>query len=283
VHGKSSEGGPRVNDREFAYLKQVIRKVLNFDAESYRSTQMRRRLSAFMLRRGEGSVAMLCKRLQADYRLRDELMSLLTINVSEFFRDPAQFELLQQVILPALAANGATVRMWSAGCAQGEEPYTLAMLCDILGISTRADILATDIDTDALTQAKAGGPYTLAHVRKTPPEFLRHYIEETPNGYFVRDAIRRRVRFARHDLITGPIGRQFDFISCRNVTIYFTPEVKTQLIKKFFGALRPGGYLFIGGAESLLGSEGAGFSRIAGNVYQRISQPAKQPAVGART
>lgn len=271
-----------MNDREFAYLKSVILKELGFDAESYRTTQMRRRLTGFVQRWAQGNVGLLCKRLRSDDHLREELLRLLTINVSEFFRDPLQFELIREVVLPDLLAARPGVRIWSAGCAGGEEPYTLAIICDSIGIGPSAEILGTDIDPDALARAQAGGPYPAAHLRKAHPAVRERYFEETPGGYYLRDPVRRRVRFARHDLITDRMTHQFDLIACRNVTIYFTSEVKARLIRSFHGCLRPGGYLFIGGAESLLGPESEGFSRVAGNFYQRKTVLQGRPALGAQ-
>jgi chemotaxis protein methyltransferase CheR len=271
-----------MNDREYAYLKHAIRKELGFDADSYRSAQMRRRLSGFVERRAGGNVSLVCKRLHSDPDLRGALLRLVTINVSEFFRDPAQFVLLQDIVLPDLAARNQSVRIWSAGCSHGEEPFTIAILCERAQIGARVDILATDIDAESLATARAGGPYTAQQLRKMPARLVPEYFNQSPRGYMLRESTRRRVRFLKHDLLSDPAPHQFDLIVCRNVTIYFTQEVKAQLIRRFFASLRPGGYLFIGGAESLLGAEAEGFSRIAGNFYRKDVQHARQAALSAR-
>jgi chemotaxis protein methyltransferase CheR len=257
-----------MTDLEYAYLKRRIRRLLDFNVDEYRPQQMRRRLEQLVGRRAPG-VALFVRALESDPGPLDELRRLLTINVSEFFRDPAQFAVIADQVLPELLDGRSRVEVWSAGCARGQEPYTLAMIADELGAAPRVKILATDIDQEALAHAMAGGPYLPAEVRQLPEQWLQACCTATAEGAFVTDALRRRVDFALHDLLADPYPLGLDLIVCRNVTIYFTPETKQRLVRQFLDSLREGGFLFIGGAEALVGADLAGFQRINGGIYQK--------------
>lgn len=192
-----------MDDREFALLKKTIAAVLRIDIDAYKSQQMRRRLEAHVVRYGGGNVTAFCRRLGTDPASREALRAMLTINVTEFFRDPAQFDRLAADILPALLRQSGRLNIWSAGCSYGAEPYSVAILLHELKAADRARILATDLDHEALARARAGGPYLPAELRNVRPGWLRRYFTQDGEGYRVIPEL-RRLEIRELDLLTGP-------------------------------------------------------------------------------
>lgn len=186
----------------------------------------------------------------------DEALRLLervTIKVSRFYRNGATFELLRREIIPAFARSGRPVRLWSAGCGFGEEAYSLAMLLEAADVTGYVE--ASDIDPAALAAA-AIAVYPPEALAELPAEFIARYLEPVCVGqraaYRVRDILRRRVRFSRHDLTAGvapPGGERFDLVCCRNVFIYLQRNVQQQALRGVCDALVPGGFLCLGEAE----------------------------------
>jgi chemotaxis protein methyltransferase CheR len=199
---------------------------------------------------------------------------MLTINVSEFFRDPQQFERLRSQILPELLAGGAKVKIWSAACSHGEEPYSVAIILHELNAVHRASILATDIDRVVLARARAGGPYQRGDMRNVSPKQLQDYFTKTGDDYTVVDTMRRRIDFRELNLLADRFDQGFDLIICRNVMIYFSDETKQRLFERFNRALNPRGVLFVGGTEALLGPDTRGFERLGGNFYRKAADVA---------
>jgi chemotaxis protein methyltransferase CheR len=259
-----------VNDAQYFMVKKRVRDLLQIDLDAYKPQQMRRRIDRFVQRRAGDDVAVYCRALEHDGQALDDLRSMLTINVSEFVRDPAQFERLQEELLPPMLARRDRLRVWSAACSHGAEAYTLAMILDELS-APAARVLGTDIDRRMIERARAGGPYAPHELRNLSPSRLRRFFEVTPEGIFVRAALRQRVHFAEHDLLGEPPEGEYDLIACRNVLIYFTAETKRALCGRLRAALRDDGVLFVGGTEGLLGPESAGFQRIGGNFYRRTA------------
>jgi two-component system, chemotaxis family, CheB/CheR fusion protein len=196
--------------------------------------------------------------LEVDPEEFTHLFNTILINVTGFFRDPLAWEYLAAEVLPRLAADkrdGEPIRVWSAGCASGEEAYTLAMaIAEALGPETvkeRVKIYATDVDEDALNQARQAR-YTAKQVESLPPELLERYFERNGHGYVFSKELRRSVIFGRHDLIQdAPISR-IDLLVCRNTLMYLNSDTQAHVLARFNFALREGGYLFLGKAEMLL-------------------------------
>ncbi|HEV3496757.1 MAG TPA: CheR family methyltransferase, partial [Actinomycetes bacterium] len=186
------------------------------------------------------------------------LFNTILINVTNFFRDPPTWEFLGAEILPRLAdgrLDGEPIRMWSAGCASGEEAYSLAMAAaEALGpdvVRERVKIYATDVDEQALNQARQAR-YSPRQVEGVPPELLERYFERDGQGYVFSKDLRRSVVFGRHDLIQdAPISR-IDLLVCRNTLMYLNSETQSHVLARFSFALREGGYLLLGKAEMLL-------------------------------
>lgn len=258
-----------MDDQEYQYLKRKILKLINVNLDSYKSQQMRRRLNMFLAHTEAKNVVDYTHMLERNQNMLDELRSFLTINVSQFFRDPSPFEQLRRLILPQLLQNSPRLNIWSAGCSHGEEPYSIAMILESISPYHHHRILATDIDEGALNQAKAGGPYTPDAVKNVSSIFLRRYFIASNGGYLVSDKIRQRVVFRQQNLLCDAFGQGFDLIICRNVTIYFTEEAKRELNQRFYHSLKDGGVLFIGGTEVMLDIASAGFKGLAVSFYQK--------------
>jgi chemotaxis protein methyltransferase CheR len=186
-----------------------------------------------------------------------EMIDALTTNKTSFFREPAHFEYLQRTLIPQWAAQTAPLRLWSAGCSSGEEPYSIAMtLRDGFPDVSRRDIriLATDLSQHMLDQGELA-QYTQAAVGGLAANLVsRHFQRESPGFLRVRDDLRSMVQFAQLNLQDPwPMKGPFAAIFCRNVMIYFDKATQQELIPRFHRLLAPGGHLFIGHSESLSG------------------------------
>ena len=265
-----------LDDRDFTLLKARIESLLGLNLNDYKPVQVRRRLDAFISRRGFVSAAAFASHVARDAPLREALHDMLTINVTEFFRDTAQWQELQRTVLPQIAAAARSPRIWSAGCSNGGEAYTVAILLAELGIRPRGCILGTDIDRKVLAQARQGGPYTATDIRSVPTPYLQNYFQADGNEHKIAASLRRQVAFREFNLLTGRFDSGFDLILCRNVIIYFTDAVKKELLARFHASLAPDGVLFIGATESILGADALGYERLGGNFYRK--RPAGQIA-----
>jgi chemotaxis protein methyltransferase CheR len=189
---------------------------------------------------------------------RSDMIDSLTTNKTSFYREGAHFEYLQDTVLPRLFGAGDRVRIWSAGCSSGEEPYTLAMLLHEVvrdPVQRGARILATDLSSKVLATAREA-QYAEAATAELPWQGAERYFTRVNAGggraMRVRDDVRSLVRFARLNLIeTWPMAHPFQVIMCRNVMIYFDKDVQQRLVQRFWELLVPGGHLFVGHSESL--------------------------------
>lgn len=258
-----------MDDITFARLTQHLDQELGLDLTAYKQQQMRRRVGTFLGRHNISGPDELVERLQAEADLLHALRDMLTINVTEFFRDTAQWDLLERRVLPSLLEGRRSVKVWSAGCSRGQEPLSLAIVLDRLGALRASRILATDFDHASLARARAGGPYAAHEMSGVSAEDRERYFVATPEGDIARPLLLASVRFKELNLLRDPFDRSFDLIVCRNVMIYFEGQVKTDLIQRFQQSLRPGGVLFIGATEALLGPDLEGFERVGGNFYRR--------------
>jgi len=199
--------------------------------------------------------------LETDEAEFKELMNLVTINETSFFRFPAQFDALRDRVIPEILENKPSIsksfRVWSAGCSTGEEPYTVGMsLLDaqLAERGFRPEVLGTDVSTAALDRAREG-VYQARSIENLSIEHRRRYFEQLGRSIRVAEPVRDLVEFSYHNLIKEPyplvLMGNWDVIFCRNVTIYFRLESTRRVVHNFFDSLNPGGYLFIGHSETL--------------------------------
>jgi chemotaxis protein methyltransferase CheR len=254
-------------------LTRDVKPLLGIDLSQYRPNQIWRRVVGFATSNGCASPDDLVVRAKTDLKLRAAFKDMLTINVSEFFRDPAVWERFMSGVVEPLVASQSTVRVWSAGCSAGYEPYTMAMLFRQASPTVRLQIMATDLDETILGIARAGS-YTAAQVAGVSPARRARYFNATATGYEVKPEIRALVRFTKHDLLRDPMPTAFDVIVCRNVVIYFTDAAKAKLFRGFAEALRPHGTLLIGATEAIAGASGLGLTLKSPGFYGRSAEAA---------
>ena len=249
-------------ERAFRALTEKITQARGVSCDAYKDRCLRRRIAVRMRARGVHSFTDYSRLLDSDGHEYDRLLDALTINVTKFFRNNEAWAALAPYLAERWKARSGAVAVWSAGCASGEEPYTIAAALAETARTTgtsdwlpRARVLATDIDRQSLERATAAR-YAAAAFSETPAEVLRRWIEpaaadgtRTPVA-----AVRGLVTVQRHDLTTGrPPGGPFDLVVCRNVVIYFDRGTQERLFQVFANALRPEGLLLLGKVETLLG------------------------------
>jgi two-component system CheB/CheR fusion protein len=228
-----------------------------FDFTAYKRASLLRRLLVRMQPLGLNSFAAYLRLLEADPEEFSRLFNTILINVTGFFRDGAGWDALRDQVIPGMRGKpGATdpIRVWSAGCASGEEPYSVAMvLAEALGLEQfrdRVKIYATDVDEEALSQGRhaAYGPRTVENV---PRPLLERYFDQVNDRFVVRKDIRRSVIFGRHDLIQDAPVSRINLLLCRNCLMYFHSEAQHRMLARFHFALVAGGVLWLGKAETL--------------------------------
>ncbi|MEI7987783.1 MAG: protein-glutamate O-methyltransferase CheR [Chloroflexota bacterium] len=249
----------------YVKIKKAVKDILDIDLEYYKDQQMRRRLDSWLVRCGAPSWDEYFKRIRTDKEEFLRFRNYLTINVSAFFRDMERWQSLRETVLPRLfketliSRPGGGLRIWSAGCSIGDEPYTLAMILDEMAPARKHYILATDLDRGALAKAIARGPYTTEDIQNVST--AQRNANFAPGGppFYINEKTSKRIEFREHNMITGAYEKDFDLIVCRNVVIYFTSETKDLLYKKFHGSLREGGVLFVGATEIIPRPQDIGF------------------------
>lgn len=256
-------------DEDFYRFVADIRRTTSIDLSQYKEGQMRRRLTTLRLKYGFADFASYFAELSKNPRLRNEFLDRMTINVSEFWRNPNRWQVLMDRFFPEMVGSSPRLRVWSAACSTGEEPYTIAMILDRLGHLDRSSILATDIDEGVLAKAKQG-VYLERSLRDVPKDFAKEYFKPEDGAFTVSDRLKRAVRFEKQNLLLDPFGGEFDLIVCRNVMIYFTEEAKQGLYAKFAKALKPGGILFVGSTEQIFSPGQYGLASADTFFYRRM-------------
>ena len=260
-------------------LLDYLKRSRGFDFTGYKKTTLSRRIEKRMAAVDCETFAEYQDYLEVNPREFTELFNTILINVTSFFRDPLAWDFLATDVVPRLLEEhprGEPIRVWSAGCASGEEAYTVAIvLAEAMGsdeFKARVKIYATDLDDDALAAARHG-VYTSDALKPVPEALIEKYFEPNSRGLGFRPDLRRAIIFGRNDLIAdAPISR-IDLLVCRNVLMYFTPEAQGHILERFNFALNPTGYLFLGKSEMLI-SHGELFSpynlkwRIFRKVYR---------------
>jgi len=249
------------NEIAFTNLKELICDKTGVDCRNYKDNYLRRRIELRMKARGIGSsYHEYCTFLEKNPSEYKTLMDGITINVTEFFRDTETFnffkgEVLPQVLSEKRKRKSAIVRIWSAGCSIGEEPYTISIILhEQLGAALNNFIIsihATDIDGKALSVARTGvyEPQALKNMSKS---HISKYFDSDENGkYHIKDKVKHLVRFQQHDLFSDKKFSHFDVIFCRNVMIYFGKDFQNRLLPDFYNALNLGGYLILGRTETM--------------------------------
>jgi chemotaxis protein methyltransferase CheR len=255
-------------ENEIRILGRWIYNEFHIDISAYKSNQMNRRLTNLMARSGASSVGDYIRMLERNPKLKQKLADFITINVSEFFRNKELFDDLQDKIDKLLLKEKPRIKIWSAACSNGAEPYSITIIMDRLTPGVKHSILATDVDATILEAAKKG-EYTANDVKNVDNLTLQRYFKKVGDKYILNEDIKNRVRFKKHDLILDPYESGFDLIVCRNVVIYFTQDVKDAIYKKFYDSLNDGGLLFVGATETIYNYKDFGFGKASTFIYQK--------------
>lgn len=253
---------------DYTVFKQIVGNLCGVDLSQYKSQQMDRRIKSLMESRGIASYEEYLGLLKKNPVCFKEFVDRLTINVSEFFRNPQRFEELQDKYLPELLSRNYRILVWSAGCSNGSEPYSISLIAHELQASKRIHILATDIDAEILHKA-GEGVYNANDVKSLSPLLLNKYFTCEDGTYYLVPEIKETIEFKRHNLLKDDYPGQLDLILCRNVVIYFTEEAKNNMYHRFFASLKPGGYLLVGGTEPILNYREIGFEYVSTSFYQK--------------
>lgn len=267
----SSGNSPEFPLEEFNWFLEKVKKTFNFDLTGYKPHRVKRRIEMLIRKYNLGSYKEYYELISKDEKKREEFFDKMTINVTEFFRNPEKWWELRDKFLPQLLKeSGTKFKAWSAGCSTGEEPYSLAILLEELRAPSGAKVHATDIDIGVLTKARLG-EYEERSFVNTPPQYLKKYFEITNKGtYKVKQNVKNRVIFKRHNLLQDKFDTGYDLILCRNVVIYFELETKMELYEKFAKALRSGGLLFVGSTERIFNYRQLGFEVASPFIYRKL-------------
>jgi chemotaxis protein methyltransferase CheR len=251
-------------------FKQSIYDMTKIDLNSYKERQMKRRIEALIAKYGINSYADYVIKLKTDKVAFDEFINYITINVSEFFRNPEQWALLEKEVFPYLMDHfGKELKIWSAACSTGDEPYSLAILLSKFLPLNKIKIYATDIDKRVMEKASAG-LYHVKSLKALPEEFLnKYFVKINDRTYQISDAIKSCVEFKQHDLLKDTYPSNCDLIVCRNVLIYFTDEAKTKIYTDFHKALKKDALLFVGSTEQIIQAQQIGFTNYKSFFYKK--------------
>lgn len=259
----------------YTQVKASIKQRLRIDLENYKAEQMKRRLDSWLVRSHASTWNDYFDTLSGDTGELEKFRNYLTINVTEFFRDQNRWNTLRDEVMPYLIKSAKEdhfrdeLKLWSAGCSIGAEPYTIAILMAGAYPRQKYSLLATDLDRGALMKARSRGPYKPEDIHNLDPIQRQQYISSAA-PYYVNESLQQRIRFEEHDLLATKFDLGFDLIVCRNVVIYFTAEAKDALYAKFSAALRPGGVLFLGGTEIISGASKFGLQNFNISFYRKL-------------
>ncbi len=255
-------------DHDYQLFVQGLKQILHIDLHFYKEKQMKRRLTSLRDKLGYDNFQSFLADIRQSRSLQDVVLKRITINVTEFYRNPEQWNTLRTRILPRIFSEKKRLVCWSSACSTGEEPYTLAMVLEDAGVR-HYEILATDIDPFVLEKAKEA-IYPAQAIKNLPPEKRQAYF--IPNGDVVslrKEHFKGKIRFRKLDLLHEIFPKGFDLILCRNVVIYFTDEAKDHLYRKLSDSLAPNGFLFVGSTEQIFHPHQYGLNSVAPFFYQR--------------
>jgi chemotaxis protein methyltransferase CheR len=267
-----------ITEKEFGQLSQYIKDNYGINLKAEKKMLVIGRLQNVLLEHNFESFSQYYQYVISDKsgKAASILINKITTNHTYFMREKNHFEYLRDTVLPYWAKNitDKDFRIWSAGCSSGEEACTLAMILDVFFSEKKLwwdkKILATDISEKVLSIAREG-IYQKDKISSLPEAWKRNYLQSYDEENLIfADKIRNEIIYRKFNLMDKvfPFKRKFHVIFCRNVMIYFDSKTKTELVRKFYNSMEPGGYLFIGHSESLTG-ENVGFRYIMPSVYRK--------------
>lgn len=252
-------------------FKDLIYKLTSINLNAYKERQMKRRIDALIAKNKISSYIEYVDTIKKNPIMFEEFINYLTINVSEFYRNPEQWNLLEKEILPYLFNKfGNNLKIWSAACSTGDEPYSLVMLLSKFMPLSKIKVIATDIDKQVLDKARLG-LYNIKSLKELPKEFVSKYFREVNDKTLqISDSIKNCVEFKQHNLLKDEYPKQCDLIVCRNVLIYFTEDAKDDIYKKFNMALNKDAILFVGSTEQIIQPQNMQFTSYKSFFYKKM-------------
>lgn len=254
---------------DYEYFKKEVYALTKIDLNAYKEKQMKRRIDTLIAKHKVDGYDKFVLKLKEDKTVFDDFVNYLTINVSEFYRNPEQWELMDKEIIPELIQNfGKNLKIWSAACSTGDEPYSLVMAFSRHIPLNQIKIIATDIDKQVIEKAKLG-LYNDKSIQSVPDDLKKKYFIQVGPSYKISDEIKSRVEFKQHNLLKDPYPENCDLIVCRNVLIYFTEEAKDEIFMKYNASLKEKGILFIGSTEQIMNYKELNYDRKNSFFYRK--------------
>ncbi len=248
-----------ISKPEFALFRDYLERVCGILLGDNKEYLVVSRLRGLMKEKELTSLNDLVKKIELDSRLREEVVDAMTTNETLWFRDAHPFKILQNRLLPEICESQRSIEIWCAASSTGQEPYSISMILEEFkrshpGKLMTEKIMATDISSSALTTARAAQYDQLALGRGMPDDLLKRYFSQNDDGWKLNQNVANRVQFRMLNLLHSYslLGR-FDIVFCRNVLIYFSSDVKKDILTRIHGTLKPGGYLLLGASEALSG------------------------------
>ena len=256
---------------DYEYFKKAVYDLTKIDLNAYKEKQMKRRIDTLISKNKIVGYDKYIAAIKSDNKMFEEFVNYLTINVSEFYRNPDQWELLDKDIFPDLIKRyGRNLKIWSAACSTGDEPYTIAMILSEYVPLSKIRIIASDLDEDVLAFAK-DGIYPAKSLSDLPKKYLdKHFKKVDESHYAISPEIKKCVEFKKHNLLKDRYFQHVHMIVCRNVVIYFTDEAKDQVYENFHSSLVDDGILFIGSTEQILHAKELGFESMRTFFYKKM-------------
>ena len=237
---------------DYEAFKRSVLDMTKIDLNAYKEKQMRRRIDTLINKYKMSGYEEFLKALKTDAKIFEDFVNYLTINVSEFYRNTDQWELMDKQYIPELISKfGTNLKIWSAACSTGDEPYSLVMALSRHLPLSQIKIYATDLDKQVLAAAKMG-LYSEKSIANVPSDLKAKFFTKVGASYQISNEVKARVEFKEHNLLKDAYPNRCHFIICRNVLIYFTEEAKDDIFKKFSAALVKDGILFIGSTEQIM-------------------------------
>lgn len=254
---------------DYEYFKREIQILTGIDLSSYKEAQMKRRIDNLMSKSRIDDYNKYVMALKTDRTRFEEFVNHITINVSEFYRDPFQWKMMEDSVVPALIRKfGKNLKIWSAACSTGDEPYSLVMAMSRHLPLGSIRIYATDLDKQVIAKAKEG-LYPEKSIAAVPPDLKRRYFTQVGDSFKIANEVKMCVEFREHNLLKDVYPMGCHLIVCRNVLIYFTEEAKEAVFRKYYKSLVNGGVLFIGSAEQIMNYRDIGFEKKQSLYYQK--------------
>lgn len=255
---------------DYVAFCDAFRKLTQIDLAQYKRGQMERRIRTFAQRSNHNDLVAYAELLRTDGEELERFLDRVTINVSQLWRNPQQWSLLQRQVIPELAQSGR-LRIWSAGSSYGAEAFTLAAVCREAAGSARVEILGTDIDKRMVERARLGR-FTVDDARDAPKDGIERWFTREGNAWQAKTDLLRMVRFEVGDLLrVQPPKAHYDLILCRNTVIYFSEDVRDALHARLAEALRPGGYLMVGSTERVAQPQQLGLESCLPFTYRKAA------------